>query len=76
MDVEVGVGRGMEDSLVERFRRAERRLWVVSPWVSKEYVSVLLEAKARGVDVRLITTDDLIPVHRKALRGPSNVGLS
>jgi len=68
MGVEVRVGRGLEDFLVERLRRAERRLWVVSPWVSKEYVPVLLEAKARGVDVKLITTDDLIPAHRETLR--------
>jgi len=68
MGVEVRVGRGMEDFLVERLRRARRRLWIVSPWVSKEYVDVLLEAKARGVDVRLITTDDLTPAHREALR--------
>jgi len=68
MSVEVRVGRDMEDFLIERLRRARRRLWIVSPWVSKEYVDVLLEAKARGVDVRLITTDDLIPAHREALR--------
>jgi len=66
--VEVKVGRGMEDFLVERLRRARRRLWAVSPWISKEYVQVLLKVKARGVDVRLITTDDLIPTHSEALR--------
>jgi len=68
MDVEIRVGRGLEDFFVERLRRAERRLWVVSPWVSKEFIPILLEAKARGVDVKLITTDDLTPAHREALR--------
>jgi len=68
LSIEVRVGRGLEGFLLERLRRAEKRLYVVSPWVSKEYVDVLLEAKSRGVDVKLITTDDLIPAHREALK--------
>jgi len=68
VSVEVRVGRDLEEFLVERLRRAERRLWVVSPWVSKEFIPILLEARSRGVDVRLITTDDLTPVHREALK--------
>jgi len=68
VSVEVRVGRGLEEFLMERLRRAERRLWIVSPWVSREFIPILLEARSRGVDVRLITTDDLTPMHRKALK--------
>jgi len=68
VSIEVRVGRDLEEFLVERLRRAERRLWVVSPWVSKEFIPILLEARSRGVDVRLITTDDLTPVHCEALK--------
>jgi len=58
VSVEVRVGRDLEEFLVKRLRRAEKRLWIVSPWVSKEFIPILLEARSRGVDVRLITTDD------------------
>jgi len=66
--VEVRVGRDLEEFLVGKFQKAERRLWIVSPWVSKEFIPILLEARSRGVDVRLITTDDLTPMHREALK--------
>jgi len=33
-----------------------------------EYVEILLELRSRGVDVKLITSDDTIPSHREALK--------
>jgi len=66
--VEVRVGRDLEEFLVGKFQKAERRLWIVSPWVSKEFIPILLEARSRDADVRLITTDDLTPTHREALK--------
>jgi len=48
----------LEEFLVGKFQKAERRLWIASPWVSKEFIPILLEARSRDADVRLITTDD------------------
>jgi len=66
LDCRVDVGLG--EFLVSRLRSAKRRLWVVSPQISPEFVKLLLEAKSRGVDVRLVTTNHGGPRHWEALR--------
>jgi len=69
ISVEVRVGRELEEFMMERLRRTEKRLWAASPWISKEFISILLEAKSRGVDIMLIITDDLTPHIVKPLSG-------
>ncbi len=65
--VEVRIGQGFED-IVESIRSAKKRVWVVTPWLSPEYARLLVEKASEGVDVRVYTTDDPLPAHRRALR--------
>lgn len=66
-EVETRVSRRLGDFFVKPLQRAEQKLWVMSPWLSSFFAPLLLEAKAKGVDVRVITTDDYTPTHREAL---------
>lgn len=56
------IGRVIEPAL----RRAGRRLWVATPFLSPEYARLLVEKAGAGVDVRLVTSDS--PENREALR--------
>jgi phosphatidylserine/phosphatidylglycerophosphate/cardiolipin synthase-like enzyme len=67
-EIEARIDRGLGDFLVKPLREAKQRVWVMSPWLSANYTSLLIEKKSKGVDVRVITTDDYTPAHRKALR--------
>ncbi len=48
-----GVGREIEPLL----RRAKKRIWVVSPFISEKYAKLLIKKAEEGVDVRVITTE-------------------
>ena len=47
-----GVGREIEPLL----RKAKRRIWVASPFISEKYAKLLIRKANEGVDVRVITT--------------------
>ncbi len=52
---EVGVGKHVEPLL----RGATRRIWICSPWIDLEYAKLLVEKARQGVDVRIVTSDDV-----------------
>jgi phosphatidylserine/phosphatidylglycerophosphate/cardiolipin synthase-like enzyme len=52
-------GRGVGNQLTEAVNKAENRIWVVTPWISKKYAKQLVKKHDNGVDVKLMTTDDL-----------------
>ena len=66
MSIEVRCGSNLRDFVLERLY-SSRRVVVVSPWISRETASILLELASRGVEVSLITTSDLKPYHVKGL---------
>ena len=48
-------GRESKNSLLELFKNAEKRIWVeIYTWTEKDTLNVLIDAKKRGVDVRVI----------------------
>lgn len=49
---------GRQTKLEEKILNARRRVWVVSPYLSRETCSMLLELALRGVDVRLVTSPE------------------
>jgi len=65
--LEVKLAKNMEDFLISRIRQAKKRLWIVSPWISPEYVDILIEKYKEGVDVRVFTTDDTLRSHLESL---------
>lgn len=58
MDIELRVGRGLEGFILSKLRSAERRIVVVSPWISERTAMILVERARSGVDVKLYTSDD------------------
>jgi HKD family nuclease len=44
---------------VEPIFRAKKSAWVCSPWISKSYAEKLYDLSRRGVEVRIITSDDV-----------------
>jgi phosphatidylserine/phosphatidylglycerophosphate/cardiolipin synthase-like enzyme len=65
MSIEVKCGSNLRDFVLERLYSSRRV--VVSPWISRETASILLELASRGVEVSLITTSDPKPYHVKGL---------
>ncbi len=58
-------GRDTGRILEGLLKRARRRLWVSTPYLSPEYAALLERKHREGVDVRLVTSDS--PVNRRAL---------
>ncbi|MCK5333153.1 MAG: phosphatidylserine/phosphatidylglycerophosphate/cardiolipin synthase family protein [Candidatus Aenigmarchaeota archaeon] len=52
----INIGRGVGNDLEDLLLNAKKRIWIVSPWISKKYASLLLKKHQEGVDVKLITT--------------------
>lgn len=55
-DFEIHISRGVGSVLEDSLRTAEKRLWIVSPWISPEYADFMVNKKEKGVDVQLITS--------------------
>jgi phosphatidylserine/phosphatidylglycerophosphate/cardiolipin synthase-like enzyme len=68
-DFEISLGKGVGHVLEDIILGAEKRLWVTSPWVSPKYAEVLVKKAKDGVDVKLLTSNDLKNVaHRKSMK--------
>lgn len=65
--LEIKLARNMEEFLIKKILEAKRRLWIVSPWLSPEYVNILIEKALDGVEVKIFTTNDTIRSHVEAL---------
>lgn len=64
---EIRIARNMENFLVKRLVEARKRVWVISPWLSSEYVDLLIVKAREGVEVKIFTTDDALRPHLEAL---------
>ncbi len=67
VEVDIRLGRKTGEFFLSHLIGATQRLWVMSPWISSEYMELLLSKKAAGVDVRVFTSNDFIPEQKKAL---------
>ncbi len=59
-------GRDCGKFIEPLIRNARRRLWIVSPYISREYAELLVEKAHQGVDVRVVTCD--VDESRDAIR--------
>jgi phosphatidylserine/phosphatidylglycerophosphate/cardiolipin synthase-like enzyme len=64
--IEVKCGKGLRDFVLENIYLS-RRVFIVSPWISRETAKILVDLASRGVEVSLITTNDPLPSHVKGL---------
>ena len=55
-DYSINIGRGVGNDLEDMLLNAKKRIWIVSPWISKKYATLLLKKHQEGIDVKLITT--------------------
>ena len=66
MSIEVRCGKGLRDLVLESIY-SSRRVFIVSPWISRETAKILVDLASRGVEVHLVTTNDPLPSHVKGL---------
>jgi len=66
VSIEVRCGKGLRDFVLESIY-SSRRVFIVSPWISRETAKILVDLASRGVEVSLITTNDPLPSHVKGL---------
>ena len=66
MSIEVKCGKGLRDFVLESIY-SSRRVFIVSPWISRETAKILVDLASRGVEVHLVTTNDPLPSHVKGL---------
>ena len=66
MSIEVRCGKGLRDFVLESIY-SSRRVFIVSPWISRETAKILVNLASRGVEVHLITTNDPLPSHIRGL---------
>ena len=61
-------GRGVGAHFANELFLAERYVYVVSRWISPEYARRLVELARRGVEVKILTSDDREKHHQEALK--------
>jgi len=66
VSIEVRCSKGLRDFVLESIY-SSRRVFIVSPWISRETAKILVDLASRGVEVGLITTNDPLPSHVKGL---------
>jgi len=66
VSIEVKCGKGLRDFVLESIY-SSRRVFIVSPWISRETAKILVDLASRGVEVHLVTTNDPLPSHVKGL---------
>jgi predicted transcriptional regulator len=66
VSIEVKCGKGLRDFVLENIY-SSKRVFIVSPWISRETAKILVDLASRGVEVSLITTNDPLPSHVKGL---------
>jgi phosphatidylserine/phosphatidylglycerophosphate/cardiolipin synthase-like enzyme len=66
VSIEVRCGKGLRDFVLESIY-SSRRVFIVSPWISRETAKILVDLTSRGVEVHLVTTNDPLPSHVKGL---------
>lgn len=56
---DIYIGKAAGTIIVDEIMAAKKSVKVISPYLSPFLVSVLVEKKAKGIDVQLITSDDI-----------------
>lgn len=65
---EISFGKGVGHVLEDIILGAKKKLWVISPWVSPKYADILIDKSKKGVDVKLLTSNDFSnSSHKKSL---------
>ncbi len=67
-NVKIEIGKKIGDFFLDHMRNASKRLWIVSPWLSPQYVKMAIDKKKDGVDVKIITTNNYVVGHKEALK--------
>ncbi len=57
-DFEISIGKGVGHVLEDLIFSSKERIWIVSPWISKKYSEIIKEKANKGVDVKLLTSND------------------
>jgi len=61
-------GRGVGAHFANDLLLAERYVYVVSRWISPEYARRLVDMARRGVEIRVLTSDDKEKHHQESLK--------
>ena len=65
---EISFGKGVGHVLEDLLLTSKERLWVISPWVSSKYADILVKKAEKGIDVKLLTSNDFSnKAHKKAV---------
>jgi len=56
---DIYIGKGAGKKLLEDLRSASRSIKIVSPFLSPFLITELIESKKKGIDIRLITMDEI-----------------
>lgn len=68
-NIEVVFGRGIGHVLEEFLMNANKKIWVMSPWLSERYAEFLVQKKNKGLDVKVFTSNNFkIKSHRNAVK--------
>ena len=67
VEANVRIDHKIGEFLLPQFRDAKKRLWIMSPWISEEYMELALGKKVAGVDVRVMTSNDYVPGQKEAI---------
>lgn len=67
-DVTLAMGRKVSSHFEDALSHAKKRVWILSPWLSIKSAKSLVDRSNAGIDVKVFTTNDFTPGHRKAMR--------
>ncbi len=66
-EVEVRVDHRIGDFFLQHIKDAQKQVWIMSPWLSPDFIDLILAKKAAGVDVRVLTSNDYVSGQKEAL---------
>ena len=49
------LGRGIGGDIIAKIKSAKNRIWIISPFISREYMDILRSKHREGIDVRVLT---------------------
>jgi phosphatidylserine/phosphatidylglycerophosphate/cardiolipin synthase-like enzyme len=64
-EVDIKLGHKIGDFFLPQLQNAKYRLWIMSPWLSTEYMELAVNKKKAGLDVRVTTSNDFFKNSQK-----------
>ena len=64
-EVDIKLGHKIGDFFLPQLQNAKQRLWIMSPWVSIDYMELALDKKKAGLNVRVTTSNDFFKNSQK-----------